>query len=313
MRLPDIRDGTESYPERVARRPRALNLAAWIATAIAACGFATNVALQFLDPKPGLWKGGAVAALAALIYASVPLLHRFGTLWSALTFTLTLQAHLFSLTWLFGTGGGWQMTYLTASALNFVLTGAERILFSAVLAALAALRISAMLAKQLNDIPPPLRIENGHKERGIPIFVQRIDSCSCIQQHLGDLHVALLRREVEGDEAVTVAEVGVLACFEERTGLVSGTFERAVVQFGAPLTVNHVDVSQCVARSPSVPEGPVLSGHPLRISTGGGRTTPQPGKRSTGPTTFRRSSAQIRPPCSHHRPSKRERRDAGPT
>ena len=141
MRLPDIRYGTESYPERVARRLRGLNLAAWIATTIAACGFATNVALQFLDPKPGLWKGGAVAALAALIYASVPLLHRFGTLWSALTFTLTLQAHLFSLTWLFGTGGGWQMTYLTASALNFVLTGAERILFSAVLAALAALQV----------------------------------------------------------------------------------------------------------------------------------------------------------------------------
>src|SRR5205823_5386807 len=39
------------------------------------------------------------------------------------------------------TGGGWQMTYLTASALNFVLTGAERILFSAVLAALAALQV----------------------------------------------------------------------------------------------------------------------------------------------------------------------------
>ena len=111
MRLPDIRYGTESYPERVARRLRGINLAAWIATAVAACGFATNVALQFLDPKPGLWKGAAVAALAALIYASVPLLHRFGTLWSALTFTLTLQAHLSSLTWLFGTGGGWQMTY----------------------------------------------------------------------------------------------------------------------------------------------------------------------------------------------------------
>ena len=125
MRLPDIRYGTESYPERVARRRRALNLAAWIATAIASCGFATNVALQFLDPKPGLWKGGAVAALAALIYASVPLLHRFGTLWSALTLSSTVQAYFFSITWLIGTGSGVQMCYLVGAALMIIGAGTE--------------------------------------------------------------------------------------------------------------------------------------------------------------------------------------------
>ena len=118
--LPDIRYGTENYPEKVARRLRAVNLAAWSAAAIAAFGFANVVVLEFLDPKPGLWKVGAVYALAASILASVPLLHRFGTLWSALILTSTVQAYFFSLTWLFGTGSGLQMAYLMAAALIFV-------------------------------------------------------------------------------------------------------------------------------------------------------------------------------------------------
>ena len=139
--LPDIRYGTENYPEKVARRLRALNLAAWIAAAVAAFGFANYVVLEFLNPKPGLWKAGVVFALAASIWASVPLLHRFGTLWGALTLTLTLQAYFFSLTWLFGTGSGVQMPYLLAAALIFVVLGTERILLSAVLGILAVLQV----------------------------------------------------------------------------------------------------------------------------------------------------------------------------
>ena len=65
--LPDIRYGTENYPEKVARRLRALNLAIWTAAAIAAFSFAGVVVREFLNPKPGLWKVGVVLALAALI------------------------------------------------------------------------------------------------------------------------------------------------------------------------------------------------------------------------------------------------------
>jgi CheY-like chemotaxis protein len=54
--LPDIRYGTENYPEKLARQLRALNLAAWCGAAIAAFGLATVVVHEFLDPKPGLWK-----------------------------------------------------------------------------------------------------------------------------------------------------------------------------------------------------------------------------------------------------------------
>ena len=139
--LPDIRYGTENYPEKVARQLRALNLAAWCGAAIAAFGVATVVVHEFLDPKPGLWKAGVVNALGASIYASVPLLHRFGTLWGALTVALTVQVYFFSLTWLYGTGSGLQMGFLLAAALIFVVLGTDRILLSAVLGALIVLQV----------------------------------------------------------------------------------------------------------------------------------------------------------------------------
>jgi signal transduction histidine kinase len=139
--LPDIRYGTENYPEKVARRLRALNLAIWTAAAIAAFSFAHVMVLEFLNPRPGLWKVGVVLALAALIWASIPLLHRFGPLWGALTATLTMQAYLFSLTWLDGTGSGMQMLYLMAAALIFVGLGRERFFPLVVPGILAVLQI----------------------------------------------------------------------------------------------------------------------------------------------------------------------------
>ena len=47
--LPNIRYGTERYPEKVARRLRALNITTWIA-AVVASGFAI---VQLLDPTHG--------------------------------------------------------------------------------------------------------------------------------------------------------------------------------------------------------------------------------------------------------------------
>ena len=138
--LPDISYGTENYPEKVARRLRAVNLAAWIGAAVAAFGFANFLRLEFLNPKPGLWKDGVVLALGALIWASVPLLHRFGALCGALTAILTMQAYLFSLTWLLGTGSGLQMLYLMAAALIF-LVGRERFFLFVVLGILAVLQV----------------------------------------------------------------------------------------------------------------------------------------------------------------------------
>jgi len=88
--LPDISYGTENYPEKVARRLRALNLIAW-STAAITIGISV---LDFLDPKPWLWKHVTINVLTALIWASIPFLHRLGILWKTLILDLDLFGRL---------------------------------------------------------------------------------------------------------------------------------------------------------------------------------------------------------------------------
>jgi signal transduction histidine kinase/CheY-like chemotaxis protein len=135
--LPHIGYGTEGYPEKVARRLRALNLATWIVAAVAS-GFAV---VRFLDPTPGVWKAAAVNAFAALIFALVPLLHRFGPLWAAVSIFLFAYAYLFVLIWLLGTGTGMQMLYLVVAGFTFLLFGIERVFLSALFGVLALLLV----------------------------------------------------------------------------------------------------------------------------------------------------------------------------
>ena len=103
MRLTrNIRYGTERYPEKVTRRLRALNIAAWLAAAVPAF-FAF---LRFLDARPGMWKIAAVNTLAALVYRSIPLLHRFGPQAAPLAFVVFSYAFIFWVSSVFGTDGG---------------------------------------------------------------------------------------------------------------------------------------------------------------------------------------------------------------
>ena len=80
--LPNIRFGTERYPEKVARRLRAMNIAAWICAAQA--GF--FAILRMLDPAPGMFTRGLTNAGIAAAFAALPLLHRFSPLAAPLVF-----------------------------------------------------------------------------------------------------------------------------------------------------------------------------------------------------------------------------------
>jgi len=151
--LPPIQYGTQGYPEKIARRLRALNLGTWIAATVAT-GFAL---VQFLDPTPGMWKVAAVNAVAAPIFASVPLLHRFGPFSAALTGIVFLHVYLFVVIWLIGTGSGMQMYYLVAAGLVVLFCGTERILLSALFGILAVLLIVVLeiLVPHDTGLQPP--------------------------------------------------------------------------------------------------------------------------------------------------------------
>jgi adenylate cyclase len=124
--LPNLSLGTERYPEKVARRLRALNIAAWIAAAITtAFGFARLFGLLPRDPVFALVQFGW-----ALVFALMPLLHRFGPLAAPIGFVLVTYAFLTWATWLFGTAAGSYLYFLTAASLSLLFVGIENVLVS---------------------------------------------------------------------------------------------------------------------------------------------------------------------------------------
>ena len=89
--LPNIRYGTERYPENIARRLRILNITTWAGASVAAF-FAVG---QILDGTPGLHRVAAINVLAALLLMAVPLLHRFGPLAAPIAFVVCSYLAIF--------------------------------------------------------------------------------------------------------------------------------------------------------------------------------------------------------------------------
>src|SRR5438045_6091706 len=83
--VPNIRYGTERYPEKVARRLRLANIAAWVGTLLTA-GSAIR---QYTGDYPGSWKLAAINATAALVFMAIPLLHRYCRLTAAIALFIT--------------------------------------------------------------------------------------------------------------------------------------------------------------------------------------------------------------------------------
>ena len=131
--LPNIRFGTERYPEKIARRLRALNVAAWLCAIVPAI-FAT---IRFLDPRPDFWTRGILNALFSVTLVCLPLLHRFGALAAPFVFAAIFYAFLFRNTYQIGTDGGSHLSYLSAGTLSILILGLERVWLAVLLSAIA--------------------------------------------------------------------------------------------------------------------------------------------------------------------------------
>ena len=138
--LPNIRYGTERYPEKVARRLRALNISTWVGAALT-CGFAV---VQLLDDARELWMVACVNAVTSLVLAAIPLLHRFGPLAVPIVFIITVYAATFVICSMIGTGTGMQSYYLVAAALVVLYVGTERIILASALVAGATALVIAL-------------------------------------------------------------------------------------------------------------------------------------------------------------------------
>ena len=124
---------SQVYSDRIARRSRILNLTASMAVFVSA-GFGF---VQILS-APQLWWTGIINIVGAAIYASIPLLHRFGELLPPLTFIGTAYVSIFTICWFVGTGSGLQFYFLVAACLIVLQLGVDRIFLASILAAIAA-------------------------------------------------------------------------------------------------------------------------------------------------------------------------------
>lgn len=148
----DIGYGTERFPAPVARRLRAVNVAAWLG-AVALAAFAV---IQFLEPLPGLRKVALLNAVMAASAAAIPLLHRFGPAAAPLVLVATAYVYFFVIAALLGTGTGIYLYYLASMALVVLFFGTERrgfIIVFGVLAPVLAIAAEILLPHSTGVLP----------------------------------------------------------------------------------------------------------------------------------------------------------------
>jgi adenylate cyclase len=127
------RDRNQHYADTAARRSRVLTITAWLAVMVS-----SSFVLVQIVTGTWNWQITTINVCAAMIFALVPWLHRFGDLVAPLTFIGAAYATIFATCWDAGTDSGAQFFFLVAACLVVLLLGIEHIVLASALAALAA-------------------------------------------------------------------------------------------------------------------------------------------------------------------------------
>jgi class 3 adenylate cyclase len=132
-------DRNRHYAESVARRQRVVTIAAWLAVTVSA----SFVLIQIVAGTWS-WQVSSTNVIAAIIFAFVPWLQRFGELVAPLTFVGAAYVLIFTTCWDLGTGSGSQYFLLVGACLVVLLLGIEHIVLASFLAAIGAGLIIAL-------------------------------------------------------------------------------------------------------------------------------------------------------------------------
>ena len=119
---PRIDAGTRTFPEKVARRLRVVNLTAWVGAGVAAMYALVGAARDFERLKLLV----AVSAVNAVLWASIPILHRFGEAVAPVVFGFSVSATNLVLAYLLGTSSGILIYFMPASAFAALFLGLDR-------------------------------------------------------------------------------------------------------------------------------------------------------------------------------------------
>ena len=121
------------YVERIARQRRVVNILTWLAAA-----FSASFAVLLLVTQRGSIYMAIVNAVMALVFAAIPVLHRFGSLVAPLTLILTTFVSLSIVCWDIGTGSGLDLFFVVVAAAAVLVLGIERIVLASILVAIGA-------------------------------------------------------------------------------------------------------------------------------------------------------------------------------
>jgi adenylate cyclase len=159
--IPNIHYGTEGYPDKVARRLRALNIATWSGSALI---LFFGVLRFFDETTPFTWQLAVVNLTTAPILAALPLLHRFSSAAAPFVLALVGDAFIFFVGARLGTGTGLFFYYSNLTALGILFLGTERILLTVTLGIVAAASIIAlhMFVPHSTGIASPERLFYGN-------------------------------------------------------------------------------------------------------------------------------------------------------
>lgn len=124
---------SQHYADSASRRRRVLNINSTMAVLVCASYAVVGFAVGHQ-----LWRTQLVNLLAAAVFATVPLLHRFRELVAPLTFICTAYLAIFVICWNVGTGSGLQFFFLVTACLVVLQLGIEHIALAATLATVAA-------------------------------------------------------------------------------------------------------------------------------------------------------------------------------
>ncbi|OBI57659.1 adenylate/guanylate cyclase domain-containing protein [Mycobacterium sp. E787] len=127
------RDRNLHYAASAARRGRVLSIAAGLAVLI----LATFVCMQVATGSWS-WRINSINIGAAVVFATIPWLRRFGELVAPVTFICAAYVSIVASCMAVGTGAGGQYFFLVGACLVVLLVGIEHILLAAALAAVAA-------------------------------------------------------------------------------------------------------------------------------------------------------------------------------
>jgi adenylate cyclase len=132
-------DRAQRHADSLTRRRRVLNIATRI-TAVVTAGFGV---IELITGR--LWYAALINAVAALIFAMIPLLHRFGELVAPLALVCTSNVLMILATWRLGTHAVIAYFSMMSALVAALVLGVERIVLACVVVAITAAVTIAMI------------------------------------------------------------------------------------------------------------------------------------------------------------------------